>query len=370
MPRPSLAALSVSRVALPPLRTFSWEATSTPTGVTFARTGTVLVLDNAAQTHLTSYGANTWSPEHDTGSSYYQYNVPGYVNVLTTPRVYNGGSGTWLSGTVAIIAQGDQDGPDGSSLTADWCSATSTQYGPYYADAGSAQYVYSGWGRSNSGTATWQCGLWAADGSTRLAGFATTVTTTWQRQTAQAAAVKYLIPVDGRYPSAIANSVAVDCQMLVAGITYAPPYTDGTVGGTSYSVAGSDFVAGSGRFDVDLGTITALEAATTPGADQYLVYWDASNHLKLRASDRKFVLTLAGSAVAVSAAQSYAAGTSLGACRVWSLGTGCGFTIGGTTTSAGAVSASSVPTTVYLGSTGSASHFPCTLAGTYNARSV
>lgn len=368
MARPSLAALSASRAPLPPLRTFSWEATSLPSGVTFARTGTVLVIDNAGQSHLTSYGANAWSPEHDTGSSYYQYNLPGYTNTLTAPRQWANGAGNWAAGHVSGTSTAA--GPDGNAGSGYRVTLTGAQYGPYRDHGADAVLAYSGWFRANSGTTISDSYISNAAGTTIVRSDLAALTTTWTRKTILHSAGRYLAPADGTLPSAHSEDVLADCQQLVVGTTYCPPYTDGTVGATSYSVAGSDFVAGSGRFDVDLGTLTALEAATTPAADQYLFYWDANNHLKLRQSDRKFVLTLGGSVAAASAAQSYGAGTSLGACRVWSLGTGCGFTINGTTTSAAAVAASSVPTTAYLGSNNGSNAFPSKLAGTFTARNV
>lgn len=365
MARPGMALLA--HAPLGDLFTWDWTDTQ-PAGLTLSRSGTILCVDDAAQSHLTSFGADTWDYEINAGGNPRIWVVKSYGNTFTAPRDYQGGHGNWLAGTAAFTSAGNQDGPDGSSLTGDWVSATSAQFGHYH-DVGSGQTVaYSGWGRSSSGTSTWQCGLWATDGSTRLAGFATTVTTTWQRQAAASAGVQYTIPVDGRFPSATANSVVVDCQMrltgeaatiaISAGGALVVPYTDGTAGGKILSRAGSDLVGASGYYDVSLRGVISLLNESDLGADAYVLYLDASNHLRVRASDDKWVLTIGGSAVVVSSYASPAGAQDLDEIRVWHRADECGFHLGagagvGGPWSAAAQAPIAVPTTAYLFSDGS-----------------
>lgn len=351
------------------LRTIDWSAGSTPTGLTYARTGTWFVVDNSAQTHLTSYGANTWSPEVDSGGVNGTVVTPAYSNLLTGTAVHNysGTDGNWaaLSGTYASFTG---TGPDGSTLSGNHrATLSSTQTGAYYNYGSDTVLAFSAWARTPSGSGTWYPAVEHSANPVYNVPASFAITTAWKRGlilSNPTGGGKFAVPCEsGPLNGNAAQDVVVDFLMIVQGVTYQTPWTAGSVGAVTLSVAGSDFVQAGGYFDVDLGDVIALEAATTPGADQYLWYIDASNSFRLRQSDRKFVLRLGGSDVLATAAQSYAAGTDLGNVRVWSLASGTGITVNGATVTGGAVAAISVPGTVYLSSNAGASVFPCRLVG-------
>ncbi len=357
--------------------TFDWGSATKPAPLTYTRSGNRWVIDDTAQTHLTKYTADAWGPERDSGGTDGHEVTAGYVNRLTAPRAYSGTDGNWtaLNGTYAAFTA---TSPDGTALSGNHrATLTTGQTGAYYNFGSDTTMVFSAWARTPSGSGTWRPAVEHSSNGLYNVGAAFAITTAWSRGVVLSNATgggKYACPAESNVINgSVAQDVVVDLLQVVTGLTYAPPFTDGTVGPDVQSVPGVTFCAAeTGWWDVTLaGAVIAREAATTPSADHYLVWWDANNHLRLRQSDRKWVLTLAGVAVAVSGAQAFAAGTNLGAVRVWNLSTGCGFTINGVTTSAAAVAASVIPPTVYLFGDGTAAGvFPCRVTGKFLPRAV
>jgi hypothetical protein len=363
------------------LATWDFSATTQPEAFAYTRSGTWALVDNAAQSHVTFYGADTWGLEVDADGAFYLPVTPGHTNLLTAPRAWATGSGNWQAGTGTLTAN-TATGPDGTASIADRYACTSAQYGAFYDHGSNALLAYSGWGRAASGTSSWQLHLTPAAATPNYGG-ALTVSTTWQRREL-AVTARYVIPNDGRFPVAGARAAVLDLQQVALGVTYAPPYTAGTVGPTVLAIPGEDVVR-DGWFDVLLcGALQVYEDAATPTADQYLFCTDdGQTHLRFRASDNKFVLTVDGVAAAVSASShAYAAGVWSGA-RVWSRADGCGFSMIADETFAGAgpylndaatgsaQAQIATPATVYLFSDGTAGGvFPCKVYGRGRAREL
>lgn len=347
------------------LLAFEWTAAK-PAPLTYARTGTWYLIDNAAQSHVTSYGAGVWGAETQADGT---LRVPvhvGYTNLITAPRDLSAWVGADAKVTTDVAA-----GPDGT-VAADRYNQVdaSAAVGNQPASSAGTAYVITLWVQTASGTAPYQVSVGGA--TTTAWGFAAgTATTTWQR-----VALK-LTPADanvtmawqdtrhfhgsisGTGPDGVtaatwtnigATDARADLAMWIPS-RFVRPHTDGTVGSSILSLPGSSVVAPNGRFDVTL-TTGVLEhlwsAANITAVDQYLFYIDANNHVRIDHTDQKLKLKLGGTDRVVSSALSYSGPHNVGGVRVWSRGDGCGFAYDGVTTTGSAQAALAVPGTVYL----------------------
>ena len=369
MPRPSLSALAASRAG--DLFTWDWNSTSTPAGLTLARTGTVYQISNTAQSTLQSFGANTWDYEVSPGGDAWIYVLPGYTNVVPDSRSF--GTANWITaGTVT----GGQSSPDGTSNAAH-VTVASGGYGlAESSQSNSATWTAASvWVRAASGSETPGVNVFNYPSTARSFDNGS-VSTTWQRRTilnVTAGEATALVPVDGRDWSgsgglaAGARDVYVDFALRVPNLHFVPPFTAGTVGAKFLSTAGSNLVCPSGYFDVSITGVISLEDESAGASDRYVLYLDANNHLRIRASDDKWVLTIGGVAV-LAVTLGYGA-QDLGEIRVWSRSDSCGFWLPNMdpANTAAAQAPISVPATSYLLSDGSASAsvWPVQLYGRY-----
>jgi len=367
MPRPTLSVIAASRASAGDLFTWDWNSTSTPAGLTLARTGTVYQISNSAQTALQSFGANTWDYEIGGTGAVFVYVLPGYTNLLTSPHAYSGADGNWTA-SLGTYASFTGTGPDGSTLSGNHrATLTAGQTGAYYSYGSDTTLAFSAWARTPSGSSTWYPALeHSSNGLLNVPG-AVAITTAWSRGVLLSGAAKYVVPAESNVPTGShAQDVVLDFLQAVQGLTFAPPHTDTSVGMKVLSLAGSNVVCGTGYFDVSITGVISLEDESAGASDRYVLYLDANNHLKIRASDNKWVLTIGG-AVVISASLGYGA-QDLGEIRVWSRGDSCGFefpSLGDPANTTTAQAPISVPATSYLFSDGStsASVWPVKLYG-------
>jgi hypothetical protein len=363
------------RASCAPLHEFEWT-TSAPDGWTYTRSGTWLLVDDADEATLASYGANAWGGEMHADGARYAPIVPGYTNLVTAPRDL----ASWTGADARVTADAATS-PDGTTSADRFNQTTTTAgIGRQPSTTAGTTYTITAWLRARTGTAQYQ--LYVGGATATEFGFAQgTASTAWRRvritrtiadnnvtlglnDTRAFAGVFSGYGPDDVTPAAWVNGPATDCYhdaALWIPSRYVRPFTATTVGNPVLARAGSRVVAPNGRFDVLItnGVLKHREAAAAQTSDGYLLYLDANNHFRFRASDHKYVLTLGGSAVAASAAKAYAADHDIGYTRVWSRGNGCGFTVDGATVEAAAAAAVTPPATAYLFSNNGSNVFPC-----------
>ena len=334
------------------------SATARPNGLTYARSGAWFLQTSASAT--ASVAADTWGTQN-TGNGAELVVTGGLTNTVNAPRVYTNGNaavGNWSAGTGTITA-GVQNGPDGATLTADRCVASTAQLGPYM-DLGVAgvQLCISCWGRTETGTASWHSLVSNSAGTVYMTD-TSNASPTWGRRFLVNAATRYVLPVEGRPSgglSAAAQDIDVDLVTIWTG-THDAPGTLTTYGASYLTVVGSTVVTPNGYFDVDLGNVaSALEAPASATADRMIFRVSATTFVMLRAADDKIVYTIGGVEVYASGASPFAASAALGAIRVWHRADSCGLTIPGTTVATAYTGAAqapiAVPATVALFSDG------------------
>jgi len=370
MPRPSLSALSASRPT-GDLFTWDWGSTTTPAGLTLARSGTVYQISNAAQSTLQSFGTDVWDYEVASDGTRRVYVLPGYTNKLTSPHAYSGSDGNWTALFGTYSAPGGT-GPDGSTLTGNHrCQLSSTQTGAYYDHVTSAPLVFSMWVRANGASS----GYCAAVEHNSIGAYNRwsegTATTTWQRISVLSDPVgdaRYVVPCE----SAIVGStrpnqdVIVDFLQVTEGLYFDAPFTASSVGAKFLAVAGSDLVCSTGYFDVSEYGVISQEDESAGASDRMVLRISSTTYLYIRASDDKWVLRIGGSDV-IAVSLGYGA-QDLGEIRVWSRADSCGFELpnmGDPPNTAAAQAPIAVPATSYLFSDGStsASVWPVKLYG-------
>lgn len=344
-------------------------AASQPPELRATRVGTWHLHADAVPTTLTTGAANgTYAAECGSDGVYRLVSVPAYTNTLGAGS-RNLSSG-WTAGNGAAPTLDYAAGPDGVA-SADRIAIASGKYGPYRpAFTTTGGYRYTGWFRATSAPLTNQVVTGAAGNTIHLQ----SLTTTWQEYAYQGAeATSWLFPCDGQGwndghggIAAAAKDILVDCQQVVIPArSYDVPFSPGSISDVINTVCGDAVIGADGYYDVTISSVIALEASTTPSADEYLWYVNATNHLRFKASNDTFVFTVQGVETA-TAAQSYVAGTEVATLRVVHGSAGVSLTIHGTTVTGSAQAPlADRPAAVFLGAKPFAlSIFPSKIGGT------
>lgn len=359
--------------------TIDWSSATLPASLTYQRSGTWLLVDNTAQSHLTSYGPDAWGTEVGASGIRWSWFLPGYTNELAAPRAIVDGASGWQASAGDTQTPNAAAGPDGTATIAARHAVTSGNYGSYFQGvvASPVQRAFSVWARAATGTTTWHGGVYDSLTTTYTGPISVaSLGTTWQRGAVTGLA-DFALPIECRTLggfAATATDVYVDCAQLLGGEAAACsgfnplPFTAASVGAALASVPGAHVVTPDGWFDVSLGAIVTLapETALTSG-DRYLLYLATDTHLRLRASDRKLVLTVGGVAAIVTGADALGSGE-IDQVRVWSRPDSTGILLPQITAwwTGAAAAPVAVPATVYVFSDGtSGGVYPVQVFGTF-----
>jgi lysophospholipase L1-like esterase len=319
-------------------RVVNLNAATRPPEMAHDRVGSLVLINNAAQSVLASCADHSWPAECQSDGSYRVWALPAWQNNVGSPRAI--GTSPWS--VASATATAGQSSPDGTTNAVRMQILSGVDGVNQFLGSAAVGCYQSCWERSHNGTT--DAGQFVYGNED--AAFTTTLTGTWKRIEAldTRTSNQYAVPDSGRNWSAVGGAVAgardvdLDLAVGVLGGKHRYPFGSGSIGASRTRLFGESWCDTRGYYDITLDTVAGLTPAASIAADGVL--WRAVDPVNSNVHELRFVsaskvwqLTVNSVVVATSAAQSYAAplatGAALGPVRIFHQPTGCGATLGG-----------------------------------------